>query len=413
MMKNKYTIYILLLIITTLAGMWGLPALVKKITYSPEKYPFVYYSSMLEKLCFIDYKNKEFPMTDVEGNVYNTAQFDSLMPMLNYRQLMADGLLPDTIKGHAVTPQLLRVKSVVYKYNPRDFDSPHLGLNVLFEAMPTRVGLKQPDDVFRIKNNVEFIDAETNSVNIEKSERFQNELLKRGYQFPTKWAVGNPNVRKPYDEGYFCFDNNGDLYHIKMVNNRPFVRNTKLSDNINIAEFAIHEVSDKRYYGYLFSKEGDVYIVEGVEGGYNPVKLDIPQLDLKKDEFSIMGNLFYWNIAVTNEEGRSYYVLDASDLKCVDKHYIASSGSKWDVVSKWMFPYYLTFQSSHSNYVKPYFHCNGWYGFVFNFVLAVLAFAFVVNTKERKLFNATFILLTGIAGLLALLLLPDYRRKIN
>ena len=408
-MKNKTIISFLILLLATTIGLWGLPVLVKKASYSPDDFPFVYYSSGLKEIALIDYKNKEFPMSDLAGNQYSTAEFDTLMPLLNYRQLMSDGRLPDSIQGIEITPQLLRSKSVVYKYMPRYEDTPNFGLYILFESMPKRVGLEMPDDVFRMKNSIEFVDVKTNTINQEKSERFAKELQKRGYTFPTQWAVGNPNIRKPYDEGYFCLDAKGELFHMKMVNGRPFVRNTDAGKTVDIASFSILEVPDKRFYGFLFSKQGETYILESTDGKYTPVKLDIPAFNLKKDEMSIIGNLFYWTIFIANESGRDYYVLNSEDLKSIDKHHISKTGSKWDIASQWLFPYYLTFESSDSDYIYPRIHFTSFYGFAVNALLALIGF-FVLG-RSKRLFNAGFILVFGVAGLIGLFLLPEYRNK--
>lgn len=407
-MKYKNIISLFILLLITVVGLWGIPVLVKKATYSPDDYPFVYFSSGLKKIALIDYKNKEFPMSDIDGNKYNTAAFDTLMPFLNFRQLMSDGRLPEKIEGIEITPQLLRSKSVVYKYMPKYVDVPVTGLYILFESMPKRVGLKMPDDVFRMKDKIEFIDAKTNQVNQEKSDRFAKELQKRGYTFPTQWAIGNPNPRKPYDEGYFCLDAKGELFHIKMVNGRPFIRNTEASKTVDIASFAIQEVSDKRYYGYLFSKQGETYILESTDGKYTPVKLDIPAFNLKKDQLMIMGNLLYWTVQIAKEEGRDYYILNSDDLKSIDHHHIDRTGSKWDTVSKWLFPYFLTFDSPDSEFLYPRIHFTGFYGFAAHALLAAIGVALF---NRRRLFSAVFILIFGVAGLIGLLLQPNYRKQ--
>ena len=126
------------------------------------------------------------PFNDLQGNKYTTAQFDSLMPFLNYRQLMADGHLPDSICGTAISPPLLRAATVVFRYTPRERKTPDKGLYILFESMPKRVGLEMPDDVFRLKDGIEFIDVQTNTVNREKSDLFARALEKAGYTFPTR-----------------------------------------------------------------------------------------------------------------------------------------------------------------------------------------------------------------------------------
>lgn len=391
--------------------MWAIPALVNKATYNSDQYPFAYYSTILKDIGLIDYKNKKFPMEDLKGNKYNTAQFDSLMPMLNYRQLMTDGKLPDSINEQKITPQLLRSKSVVYKYKPSDINTPVNGLYILLETMPKRVGLEIPNDVFRLKNNIEFIDAQTNTLEIEKSRLFQQALDKEGFQYPAQWLIGNPNPRKPYDEGYFVLDANNQLFHMKMVNNRPYIKNTKIGEKIQASYFSMLEVADKRFYGFLFSKQGELFIIENDGANYKTVKLDIDPIDMQKDEVILMGNMFDWTVSVVTPFAKKIYALDAETLKRIGEHTIDRTPGRWDAVSKWTFPVSLTLEKSETSYIQPYFHYIGIYGFAVNLIIAFLTVIFITASSKRKFFNGIYIFLTGIAGLVALLILPNSKNK--
>lgn len=410
-MKYKKYIYILILLFFTLIALWAIPALIKKATYSPTRYPFMYYSSVLKELCFVDFQNKKEPLRDMSGNIYNTAEFDSIMPLLNYRQLMSDGKLPDSIDGHEITPQLLRAKSVVYRFSPANVYSPAPKLHFLFESMPKRVGLSLPPDVFTLDDNIQFIDAESNKVDIAKSETFSKEFEKRGFTFPAQWASGNPNPRKPYDEGYFCLDAKGQLFHLKMVNNRPFIRNTGIGDSIDIAFFEMQEVADKRLYGFLYDKQGGMYIIENVDGKYHPLRLDIDPLDTTKDKVTIMGNLLYWTVTVTRKNGMDCYALYSESLERIEDYHADSEPGKWDKVSGWIFPYYLSFTDDNTGYIQPYFRYTATMAFGVNFLLGLLAFLFVPNNRNRRIFNLTYIILTGIAGMIALAALPGFVSK--
>ena len=412
MIRKKYTYYIILIFIT-LVGMWVIPSFVKKATDSPDNYPFVYYSSVLKELGIVDYKDKKTPLSDLKGNQYTTAQFDSLMPLLNYRQLMSDGRLPDSIGGVEITPPLLRAKSVVFKYAPKERLTPDKGLYILFESMPKRVGLEMPDDVFRLKNGIEFIDAKTNTVNKEKSDLFAKAFEKAGFGFPAQWSIGNPNPRKPYDEGYFSLDAKGGFYHIKMVNNRPYVRDTRIGEKIDVAWFSMYEAADKRFYGFLLDKEGNFYIVEGGDGKYTPLKLEIDPIDIDKDQITIMGNMLYWTVSVAMPQNRKYYGLKTETLNKIAEYSVDRQENKWDKVSKLLFPYYLTFQNQNSDFIYPRILYTGICGFGINILLAVVAGFFISRNRKRVIFNVLYVLLTGIAGIIALFMIDNSRYTTN
>ena len=411
-MRHKNLIYFLVFLFFTLVGSWALPALVKKATINAGHDPFMYCSAILKKLCFVDFKDKEYPLRDKQGQAYPAVHYDSLMPLLNYRQLLSEGKLPDSLNGQELTPQLIRLKSVSYRYNPaQHFQTPVSELYLLYEAMPKRVGLKLPEDAFRMKEQIEFIDAGSNRVDREKSEIFQRELVKKGFAFPARQVWGNPNPRKPYDEGYFCLDDKGQLFHLKMVNGRPFVKNTGAGDSLQIAYFSMQEVADKRYYGYLFDSEGQVYLLEDGDGQYLLRRLEIDPLNLEQDKMTILGNLMFWTVTVRRPDRTDYYALETETLQRIDEYRLLREPVLWDKVKQWLFPWYLTFTTDNSSYIRPVLHVTAGTALLLPFVLAVATGIWMPANRKRKVFSSLYVLLTGLPGLLALLLLPDFKRK--
>lgn len=123
-MKFKNITYVIILVLTTLITSWSIPALVKKMVYESDGYPMMYYSSLLKELCIIDFRESKDAFRDVKGNTYPRAQFDSLLPLMNYRQLAMNGALPDSIEGHVLDVKVLRSKQVVYRFRPTDAHAP-------------------------------------------------------------------------------------------------------------------------------------------------------------------------------------------------------------------------------------------------------------------------------------------------
>jgi hypothetical protein len=407
-MKGKQIIYIILLLFVTAVGLWAIPELVKTATYSKNKTPFVYFSSIQKKFLFRETDKKEHTFYDDEGKVYTEQEYDTSLPLFNFRQLTVNGEMPDSIDGIAIDPRELRVKQVMFRYAPVNKNTPNPGLYILYESLPKKAKLESPGDLFRLKDKIEFIDAETNTVNQEKSDIFQKALLKAGYAFPAQWTSGDLNIRKPYDEGYFSLDANGQFYHIKMVNGRPFIRNTQLDSQIEPAFFSMEEPADKRFYGFLFDKKGKVYILEEDGGKYNPVELEIAPLNLDTDELMIMGNFLYWTVAVQNEAGKSFYALKSETLEQVRSTEITIPVNRWNIIAGKIFPYYLTFRHPNSDYIAPYFHFTAWSAYLVNAVLVLLLFFFPKRkTIQKQIFDSIFVLIFGIAGVIALLVVPQ------
>ncbi|MDR3061692.1 MAG: DUF4857 domain-containing protein [Dysgonamonadaceae bacterium] len=412
-MKNKNTIYVLLLLCVVAIGFWGIPALVKKAAYAQDRYPFVYYSSLLREFCFTEFDGRKDNLHDASGRIYTREQFDSVMPLLNYRQLHSNGTMPDSIDGIAIDPRILRTKQVVFRYSPKDINTPEIGLYIMYESLPKRLNLESPGDVFRFNKNIEFIDIRTNKINEEKSAVFQSALEKYDYSFPAQWTSGNLNIRKPYDEGYFSLDADGKLFHLKMVNGKPYVKNTQINKQMEIAHFSILEVIDKRFYGFVFDKKGQVYILEENGGNYVPLKLDIDPLNLEKDHLMVVGNLLYWIVSVDNETGKKVYSLKTETLQKADECFIPAPENRWNKYAQWLFPAYLTFKNSDSNYIVPKIHFTGFYAFAIHILLLFILFLIWKPFRKNLIFNVIFVLLTGIAGAFALLITPVGSKRKN
>jgi len=405
-MKNKNIIYSVIVVFVTLIGLWAIPELVKIATYTNPQYPFGYYSSVKKKFLFRQIeKETEFKLYDDEGNIYEDKEFDASLPLLYFRQLMLNNEMPDSIDGIKIEMPLLRNKQINFRYTPRNKNTPKTGLYIMYESLPVKGRLESPGDLFRLTDRIEFIDAETNTINREKSQLFENALAKVGYTFPAQWTAGNMNIRKAYDEGYFSLDAEGKLFHIKMVNGRPFVRNTNLDSQIEPTFFSPVEPADKRFYGIIFDKKGYCYLLEEKNGKYSPLKLDIDPVDINKDEISIIGNFLYWTLTVQNSEGKHYCALKTETLEKVRYNYVEYPVNKWDMAASKLFPFYLTFGKNTSDYIVPQLHFTAYIAFIINVLTAILfTLVYPRRTKKIKIFTGLYVLIFGIAGAAALML---------
>lgn len=411
-MKHTKLTYAFLAVITTLLSMWVLPSLIKKMTDEAKNYPLVYYSSTVKELCIIDFIHDKDSFSDIRGNRYPRSEYDSIIPMLNFRQLMMDGRLPDSIEGQPIDPKVIRMKQVIYRYYPSMLNAPQPEMGVLLEAMPKRLNLTLPGDYFRMDDKIMFIDAETNQVNEQKSNRFTEAMKRKGFEFPVKKFWGNPTTRKPYEEGYFCLDNKGELFHLKMVNGRPFVKNTGISSKIDVEWFTMMEVPDKRFYGFVFGKKGETGIIESDGGDYRFVKMDIPPFDINKEDLTVMGNMLYWTVRVTNEDGMNVYALHSDNLKKVSQFHMDEKTSLWDEVSPWLFLTTLSLENENNAYISLYFTDLSYRALALNIIIALLLMIFWQKEPvRRRKIMAFYLIPTGLAGLLTLLFLPPYEEN--
>jgi hypothetical protein len=279
----------------------------------------------------------------------------------------------------------------------------------MYESMSGRTNIESPDDVFRFAGRIEFIDKFSNTVNEEKSKQFQDKLEKEHFAFPAQQVWGNLSARKAYDEGYFVLDNNNRLFHVKMVNGRPYVRNTGAGDTVDIAYFGILEVSDRSIYGFVVGKHGDLYTLN--TGGYSLTKFDIPPIDIHTNSVMILGNMFYWIVGVNTPERHTSYVLNVATLKQHDApHTVMAKENKWHTAASWLFPMYVGFSNKYTDFVMPELKVNFGVSLVISHLM-FFAYTFTVGRKgvRRKLplrlVNASVIILFGIPGLIASLII--------
>ncbi|MDR0559081.1 MAG: DUF4857 domain-containing protein [Prevotellaceae bacterium] len=410
-MKGKQIVFVLILIFVTVAGLWGIPELVKTATYTKARYPFVYFSSIQKKFLMRESDGRKEPYHDDEGKIYSEKEYDSSLPLLNYRQLTVNGEMPEKIDSLVLDPREIRVKQMTFRYSPSEKNTPETGLYIMYESLPKKAKLESPGDVFRLKESIEFIDAESNTVNAEKSELFQSALLKAGFVFPAQWTYGNLSIRKPYDEGYFSLDAEGKLFHVKMVNGRPYVRNTQIALLAEPAFFSMLEVADKRFYGFLFDKKGNSYILEADDGKYKPVQLDIAPFDIDRDEIMIMGNLMYWTVSVQSDSGKNIYALETESLKQLRSTFLEAPANRWHNFASWLFPVYLDFKATNTEYIAPNLHFTHFHALTANLISAIIAiFAFGNVKMGRRIFNSIYSLVFGIAGLASLFFVPFFEK---
>ena len=173
-MKNiKYLIIALALIVAA----WLLPALYELVSPRTDRMPFVVYSCLDSTFIRFESVNKQVHYVDFRGKEFTKSEADSLLPLFSFRQLVAEGRLPDSLYGVALTPKLIQQNAFHFKTSPKQLNKPAVGLYTMLESASGRVDLTLPPDVFRLTDEgLEFIDCETNAVNKAKSLSFRTNL---------------------------------------------------------------------------------------------------------------------------------------------------------------------------------------------------------------------------------------------
>ena len=384
---------------------WIIPSLVELSLDSSSRYPFTYYSSVVNQFCYFDQEDDNVRGRDMSGRTYTDAEFDRVLPMFYYRQLAMENALPDSIQGVPVDLHTIARNNFFFWYKPKDKNTPVIALYPMFESCSGKVDLENPSDLFRLKENIEFIDMATNRVDEQKSARFQQALEKAGFAFPAQWVAGIPTSQKSYDEGYFALDSEGHLFHVKMTNGKPFVKDTKVRD---ISCMLPMEIENRSLYGFLFDTHHTLYYLS--TDGYRLVKV-LDDVDPDKDRVSIMANMFYWTVAKTTSDGEHTYALESRSMQRVDSLFRPAPESAWDKTLPYLFPFTVTFQDSTNSYIYP--RVSGYYfpSLPLNIVLAVVTLIVYRKDRSRGKYLAGIITLcTGIAGFITVCLFARIRK---
>ena len=384
---------------------WIIPSLVELSLDSSSRYPFTYYSSVVNQFCYFDQEDDNVRGRDMSGRTYTDAEFYRVLPMFYYRQLAMENALPDSIQGVPVDLHTIARNNFFFWYKPKDKNTPVIALYPMFESCSGKVDLENPSDMFRLKENIEFIDMATNRVDEQKSARFQQALEKAGFAFPAQWVAGIPTSQKSSYEGYFALDSEGHLFHVKMTNGKPFVKDTKVRD---ISCMLPMEIENRSLYGFLFDTHHTLYYLS--TDGYRLVKV-LDDVDPDKDRVSIMANMFYWTVAKTTSDGEHTYALESRSMQRVDSLFRPAPESAWDKTLPYLFPFTVTFQDSTNSYIYP--RVSGYYfpSLPLNIVLAVVTLIVYRKDRSRGKYLAGIITLcTGIAGFITVCLFARIRK---
>lgn len=405
----KFSRYILVVIaIFSLAV--ALPRLYWITFEKPIKAPSIFYSCVDNDFFMIRPADGGIK-TNSKGEEFSRDEFELKLPLNYSRQLTLNRTMPDSINGVEMDLHEISRNRSFFRVRPRDIDTPLPSLYPLFESQSGRANLEMPDDFFRITWRMEFIDAGTNNILEEKSRMFSAVLYKRGFHFPATSINGIPTTRKSCDEGYLVLDSADQLFHIKMIKGKPFVRKVELPEGLRFKHIACVDFSDKLYYAYLFSTDHDVYVLTQYD--YLLQKLEVDDIHPELNEVRILGDLFNYTVTSLGNGFISTSVLD-KDFKFVDQYKETWSTRDERIEGKiahLLFPFELKLTDSKSSYIRFFgaFHSSLLW-LILSFVLVVSHFIIITKRKEKiknQIVDLIIISITGIFGFIAVNFFPN------
>lgn len=372
--------------------------------------PMVYFSPVKKDFLIRGQNINELYYVDEKGKHYDRDQFEELMPLLNYRQLVLDNKLPDSLNGEPLLMDKIRINNIMLKINPDEIDFKTIQLFPMLESKSGRVRLEMPDDYFRITNRFEFIDCATNKIDETKSACFSTYLGVKKFAFPAKLIAGNPTTKKAFDEGYFVLDAKNNLFHIKMVKGKPFCVNTNIPDSLDVAYMKIMEMPLMEFYGLMITRQGDVYFIS--YDNYKLIKLPLKDYDITKDVFALMGDQFYRTVSLVNSQSIRTVVTDRK-YRVVDTYkqtWKNNSELRAGIAASYLFPFTLKLNDENSSYSNFYFQFSGSNALIGSIIFASITFVILRKRQislQKGWFDLLLVLITGVFGFIAVSLVKN------
>ena len=399
-----------LVVIAILSLAIAIPRLYWITFEKPVRAPSIFYSCVDGDFYMIRPGDK-VRRTNSKGKEFSREELELKLPLNYSRQLTLNGTMPDSINGIEMDLHEIGRTRSFFRIRSKEMDTPKPSLFPLFESQSGRANLEMPDDFFRITWRMEFIDAASNKIDEEKSRMFSAVLYKRGFQFPAKSINGIPTTRKSCDEGYIVVDSADQLFHVKMVKGKPFIRKVENPDGVKFKQISCVDFKDKLYYAYLFSTNHQIYVLTQYD--YMLVKLPVENVLPEKNEVRIMGDLFNYNVTSVGDGFISSTILD-KDFNLIDE-YKESWPTKQEriegKVANFLFPIQVKMTDKKSDFIKFFIEFNkslSW--LVLSFLLTATHFFLLKRRSARiskHLLDLGIVILTGVFGFIAVNVFPN------
>ena len=336
-------------IIGVLLAIWLLPRLYYIITAESYSTPFTLYSCTIGDFVSLkDRAGKDFVFNDTQGREYG----DSVLPFFYYRVLSSRNNVPEVINGKQFTGEEIERNNIIFSSTPREVNSETPNVYMLLESNPPRLELEDAEyAMVTRKDRFKVVEIATNKC-AEMLETALNKALDSiGFKFPAKIVSGNPSTRKAYDEGYMLTDADGKLFHLKLVDGKPWVESIRTDNGLDIKHVFITENDNKASLAYIFDSENRFYVLDSLR---RIIRTDVVA-DVTKQEVLLVGDVLNYTIRVSDSHGEDFWALETGSLKTLKTMRRDYPEPESINLSKYIFPVRLVLNSSLDTSIKPRF----------------------------------------------------------
>lgn len=306
------------------------------LTATRQRAPFVNYSDTGAGFLFIRMEgaggNTRFYYADAAGRTLERDTFESLLPLTYHAQLYKNGAMPKEIGGVALSPGALRREQFTLRVRPGQLDTPRVPLHPVFETGDGRARLEPPPDFMRItgaaapsgsglpplsekrqetaptppppatqasrRRAIEFLDPQTNTILPEKSALYSDAFARARFVFPVTAAGSNPTARKPYDEGLYLADADGQTFLLRQTRGQPVL--LRVADHaadpaawraLRPRHIIVNEIETRELRALIIDADGKPWLAVGEN--HRLVPLPVTRYDPAADTLSLRGNLLH------------------------------------------------------------------------------------------------------------------------
>lgn len=359
------------------------------------------------------------------GENLSAREARSLMPFVFAYDAAKWGLFPVEVKGEQINFEQAKNTVQMVKLRPWLWTGEIISLYPMFESQPEKAELELPSDVFRVHSEgIEFINAVDGSINQAKSAMFSSAMQQAGVNFPITAIGGNPNPRKPFDEGYFFTDKQGYLFQLKMVHGRPQCRNTGIMVPGVVRYIYVEEHMSRKTFGYIVTDEA----VFSIDRDDTLKQFPIKGFSGNTDSISIIQMPVYYSAVYQRLQQDK---INPLHLMATDTHFslvkekdinlpdaVLASRARISHISSALFP--ITIKQFTPLWNGPQLLINpdkNWrthlpYAFLGGVICMLILLGIRYKKQQRfSVIECLIVFLSGIAGLLAVLIFGPLNRK--
>ncbi len=375
------------------------------LLYSPVTRRFIYKEKIVGPIPEAALKKSEdhhveIAYRDADGTYYTRMDFEKNLPFIYYKNMELWGLMPLTFGDRSFDKTTIKKNRQVLEIKPGEINDrrPLTPLWPLLESNPGQARLVFPVDRFRMTTDaMQFINADTNTIDSELTESFTRALKEKGFTFPARSVNGKFTILKPFDEGVFLVDAGYRVFHLKRRNDKPVVVLTPIDPALKARHIKIAENRRREYYGLLLAADDSLHLL--TYDNYRLIRLPLEDYDPDRMDFKLLINPLY-RTAVWSDDAIIRAVAMDRDYRPLER---CTHGMSRAVVTPMqrfhevLFPFSLGLETRDAGYLRPWFRTGGRLSLI-GLLASLVLFAFLFRIRKGRFPDAAGLCLVAVTG---------------